>query len=60
VPLLRALQAHHARLVVTSDAHTAQSIAYAFPQMEQLLAGLGFRETWEYTPQGFQSRPLQP
>jgi histidinol-phosphatase (PHP family) len=60
VPLLRALKTHHARLVVTSDAHTAEGIAYAFPQVEELLLGLGFQETWEYTPQGFQSRPLVP
>jgi histidinol-phosphatase (PHP family) len=60
VPLLRALQAHHARLVVTSDAHTAQGIAYAFPKVEELLLSLGFSETWEYTPQGFQSRSLRP
>lgn len=51
--LLRELRAHNARVLVTSDAHAAESVTHAFRETEELLRSLGFREIWEYTPGGF-------
>ena len=51
--LLRELKARGARLVVSSDAHSADAIAFAFDRTEELLRSLGFRERWELTEHGF-------
>lgn len=53
LPLLRELKAHHARICVASDAHSTAGITYAFAETEALLRDVGFREIWQYTPQGF-------
>lgn len=50
---LRELRARNARVCVTSDAHSTDAIACAFPEAEALLCSLGFRETWELTENGF-------
>ena len=51
--LLRELKARGARVLVTSDAHRADAVAFAFPAAEQLLRDTGFREIWELTDRGF-------
>ncbi|MGM9615367.1 MAG: histidinol-phosphatase HisJ family protein [Oscillospiraceae bacterium] len=56
--LLAELNARKARVLITSDAHSADTINYAFSEMEALLRGIGFREIWELTDQGFVPRPL--
>jgi histidinol-phosphatase (PHP family) len=56
--LLKELKARKARLVLTSDAHADDAVAYGFSEAETLLQSLGFCQLWEYTPQGFQPRPL--
>lgn len=56
--LLRELKARSARVLVTSDAHSAAHVAHAFDGAEALLRSLGFRETWEYDGRGFSPVPL--
>ena len=56
--LLRELRARRARVLVTSDAHSTAGIAWAFPETEELLRSLGFRERWELTDDGFFPVPL--
>lgn len=58
VTLLKELRSRRARVLVASDAHSADAIACAFPETEALLRELGFRETWELTERGFVPRPL--
>lgn len=56
--LLKELLARKARVLITADAHSAEGIAYAFPETEELLKTLGFRETWLLTKTGFIPRQL--
>ena len=51
--LLQELKARDARLVVSADAHSSDAITCAFPETEELLRSLGFRERWELTERGF-------
>ncbi len=51
--LLREIKARHGRVLVSSDAHSRDAIACAFPETEALLRDLGFRERWEFTADGF-------
>ena len=51
--LLAELRVRGGRVVVSSDAHSADAIACAFPEAEALLRELGFRERWELTDRGF-------
>lgn len=53
LPLLRELKARGGRVLVSSDAHSVERIAYGFREMEALLKALGFREIWQYAPGGF-------
>ena len=53
VTLLRELKAQHGRVLLASDAHNANSIAYGFREMEALLKDIGFRERWIYSGSGF-------
>ena len=46
--LLKELKARRARILVSSDAHSAETVAYAFPETEKLLRSVGFRERWEF------------
>ena len=50
---LRELNARNARVLVSSDAHSAVGVACAFPETEALLREIGFRERWELTDRGF-------
>lgn len=56
--LLRELKAREARVLVTSDAHSADAVACAFPRTEALLRETGFREIWELTGRGFVPVPI--
>lgn len=56
--LLRELRARNARVLVTSDSHSAGTVAYAFDDMEALLTDIGFQAVWELTANGFTPRPL--
>ena len=56
--LLRELRARNARVLVTSDAHRPDGVACAFPETEELLVSLGFREIWELTDRGFVPAPI--
>ena len=56
--LLRELKAREARVLVTSDAHSADTVACAFPQTEALLRETGFREIWILTGRGFVPVPI--
>lgn len=53
VRLLRELLARRARILVTSDAHSAGAVVHAFSETEALLREIGFREIWELTDSGF-------
>ena len=57
--LLRELKSRGARVLVTSDAHSADAVACAFPEAEALLRELGFTEIWELTDRGFAPEPLE-
>ena len=50
---LRELKARNARVLITSDAHSTDGVACAFPETEALLRSLGFNETWALTKTGF-------
>lgn len=56
--LLRELKARNARMLVSSDSHSADTIAHAFPESEALLTSVGFTEIWELTDAGFRPRAL--
>lgn len=57
--LLKELKVRGARVLVTSDSHSAETVAFAFDGMEALLKDVGFRETWALTADGFVPRPLR-
>ena len=46
------------RVVVGSDAHAPERLAAYLAEAAQLLADIGFTETWELTPSGFAPRPI--
>ncbi len=56
--LLRELRDRGARVMVTSDAHSADSLTCAFARTEAMLRELGFRETWELAEGGFRPVPM--
>ena len=56
--ILRELKERGARIVVSADAHRAECVACRFPEAEELLRELGFRERWELTECGFVPLPL--
>ena len=43
-----------ARVIVSSDAHYAANLNYAFDRIEATLRDFGFKERWELAPDGFQ------
>lgn len=55
---LRELKARRARVLLSSDAHSADSVAHAFPETAELLRSIGFDEIWQYTPRGFEAVKL--
>ena len=56
--LLRELRERNARVLVTSDAHSTDGIACAFPETEEMLKAVGFREIWMLTGNGFSPAKL--
>lgn len=57
--LLRAIQARHGRVCITSDSHSADMAVHAFPQAAELALRCGFRETWILTGAGWEAVPLE-
>ena len=43
----------NARVIVSSDAHSAANLIFAFDRAEAALHGVGFTERWELTADGF-------
>ena len=56
--LLEELRRRNARVLISSDAHSADAVACAFPETEELLRSVGFREIWHLGPGGFAPVPL--
>lgn len=54
--LLQAIRQRDGRVCITSDSHSADTIAYAFFQAAAMAASCGFREAWVLTKDGF--RPV--
>ena len=52
--LLEQAREMDARIIVSSDAHIAANLGFAFDKVETLLREIGFKERWELTPIGFQ------
>jgi len=57
--LLKELHAMGGRIIINSDSHSADTIAYAFDQAQKLAYDCGFRKVTVLTPQGFQEIPLE-
>lgn len=58
--ILKRAQELNARVIISSDAHSKNYLNFGFPEMEELLFSLGFKETWELTKKGFVPVPLSP
>jgi histidinol-phosphatase (PHP family) len=56
--LLRRAKELGARVVVSSDAHAAEKLNFAFDRMESLLRHIGFTEIWELGAAGFAPTPI--
>ena len=56
--LLREIRRLGGRVVLSSDAHRAEHLAFAFPEMEAMLREEGFRTTACLTEHGWEERPL--
>lgn len=52
--LLEAIRQRGGRVCITSDSHSADTIAHAFSQAAALAESCGFREAWILTKDGFQ------
>ena len=57
--LLRELHAMGGRIMINSDSHSADTIAYAFDQAQKIAYECGFRKTTVLTPNGFQEISLE-
>ena len=53
--LLRHLRSIGGRVLISSDAHSADSITCAFDQSEDLARACGFTELWQFTGSGFEA-----
>ena len=58
--LLRALARLGGRVLLASDAHTADTLCACFPEMLSLLAACGFSEVWHFTGSGFAPEKINP
>ena len=56
--LLRHLKSIGGRICISSDAHCAAHIDYAFDQCEALARSCGFTEVWQFDGKDFQSAPI--
>ena len=52
--LIEAAAEMGAKILVSSDAHYAVNLNYAFDKAETVLLAKGFKERWELTPDGFE------
>lgn len=57
-PLLRALRDMGGKITISSDAHTADKIAFGFPQAEALARRCGFTELWQFNGRAFEPTAL--
>lgn len=57
--LLRELKAMGGRIMINSDSHSADTIAYAFDQAERIAYDCGFRKVCVLTPRGLEEVPLR-
>lgn len=57
--LLRELKAMGGRIMINSDSHSADTIAYAFEQAQRIAYECGFRKVSVLTPRGLEEIPLQ-
>lgn len=53
-PFLRALRDMGGKITISSDAHTADQIAFGFPQAEALARRCGFTELWQFNGRAFE------
>ncbi len=60
LPLLRHIREKGGEIVLTSDAHTAQNIAFYFEECVDILRQVGFDHVVYWTSHGKQSLPLSP
>ena len=56
--LLREIRRLGGQVVLSSDAHRAEHLTFAFPEMEAMLREEGFRTTVYLTEHGWEERPL--
>lgn len=56
--LLRTLKALDGRVTISTDAHAASGIAYAFRETETLLRDVGFERVWQFDGERFVAVPL--
>jgi histidinol-phosphatase (PHP family) len=56
--LLRELLERGGEVILSSDAHAAEAVAYKFPEMEELLRSVGFKYRKILTEDGFTDVPL--
>lgn len=57
-PLLCALREMGGKITIASDAHTADKIAFGFPQAEALARRCGFTELWQFNGKAFEPTEL--
>ncbi|MCL2084556.1 MAG: histidinol-phosphatase [Oscillospiraceae bacterium] len=57
--ILRECLKRGVRVTVSSDAHSADMLDFEFDEMEYLLRGLGYTETWQLTNGGFTAVPIE-
>ncbi|MDR2615180.1 MAG: histidinol phosphate phosphatase, partial [Oscillospiraceae bacterium] len=57
--LLRELFERGGEVILSSDSHSVESIAYMFPEMEELLRSVGFKYRKILTAGGFTDIPLR-
>ena len=55
---LRELRARHARVLISSDAHSADRLTWAFDDTAARLESLGFREKWTFDGRSFVPEPI--
>lgn len=56
--ILEYLKMRNMRLTLTSDAHCAAAVGFAFDDVSELLRSCGFKSAYVITEKGFEERPL--
>jgi len=57
--LLRHLKSIGGRILISSDAHSADAITCGFDQSEALAKACGFTELWQFTGHGFEAERIE-